>query len=102
MSTTKHYLGGSAKLQRTSFWKLSISFKIEDFLAQVENNGLKNDKGYVSLDITERASQGKFGDTHVVQIYDPNTTDAQLRDRLANMDEAEREELLKQLSKPKK
>lgn len=45
---------------------LKLNFKVEDFIAFLNQH--KNEKGYITLGVSERREVGKFGDTHCVWL----------------------------------
>ena len=62
----KTYAKGIFAKQRK--YSLGISIKVDEFTKFLKENA--NGKGYVNLDIGEKKTVGKYGDTHWVALND--------------------------------
>lgn len=58
-STTKNYIGGSARAVSTQYGEiLNLSIKVEDLVK------IANAKGYAAVSVFKRKEVSEFGDTH--------------------------------------
>lgn len=59
---------------KTGKFGLKVSGKTEDIIKELQQH--TNDKGYVNLEIKERKTAGKYGETHSVTVdtWQPNRT----------------------------